>query len=248
MANRIFGDEFQQSWILKVVGAFENDVLMDEVRMLMQVRAQACDITGIEELDSKAKCWIFNALVMRQVQAIGERWLFDVALQSGPTGKTIFASDGELGVTQAELGVEDPGVRGTTETRMKFPDALGYCGSARGELFQQVPGLIFEMNEAWIRWEAPYRHDELPFVCPRSANYGQKGSSWKRIASIKVDFCPFRGPDAPFCAVVMLARKKKRAGRHRRFRKLAQHSAPVQRSSANPPGGMRYTAVAYASL
>src|ERR1700676_4482171 len=37
------------------------------------------------------------------------------------------------------------------------------------------------MVEGWIRWEAFYRHDELPFVCPRSAVYGQKVSSLERF-------------------------------------------------------------------
>jgi hypothetical protein len=38
-----------------------------------------------------------------------------------------------------------------------------------GTLFQQVLRLILEMIEVRIRWEAFYRHDELPFRCPRSA-------------------------------------------------------------------------------
>src|SRR5258708_8894816 len=54
------------------------------------------------------------------------------------------------------------------------------------------------MIEVRIGWEASYRHDELPFACPRSAGYGQKVSSWKRNCCDQVDFCPCRGPEARF--------------------------------------------------
>jgi hypothetical protein len=72
------------------------------------------------------------------------------------------------------VGVEDFNVRGPTETRVKFPDPLGYSWSAGGMLLQQVLRLILEMTEIRIRWEASYWHDELPFVCPRSAFVGRK--------------------------------------------------------------------------
>src|SRR5262249_24367331 len=42
--------------------------------------------------------------------------------------------------------------------------------------------------------------NELPFVCPRSAGYGRKVSSYSKWLKAKVDFCPFCGPGAPFCA------------------------------------------------
>ena len=41
-------------------------------------------------------------------------------------------------------------------------------------LLEQVLGLILEVVEVGIGWEASYRHDELPFVCPRSALTGRK--------------------------------------------------------------------------
>jgi hypothetical protein len=67
------------------------------------------------------------------------------------------------------VGVEDFSVRGPIETRVKFPDPLGYAWSAGGMLVEQVLGLILEMIEIRIRWEASYGHDELPFVRPSSA-------------------------------------------------------------------------------
>jgi hypothetical protein len=57
---------------------------------------------------------------------------------------------------------------------MKFPDALRGPGIAGGMFFQQVFGLILEMVEVGIRWEASYRHGELPFMAPRSAFAGRK--------------------------------------------------------------------------
>jgi hypothetical protein len=145
--------------------------------MLMQVGPQTSRVTCIEEFDGAAKCSIFNPLLVRQIQLIGERWFFNVPLQPRPARKSIFAGNGKLRITETELGVEDFSVRGPAETWVEFPDALGYPRSAGGTLFQQVLGLMLEMIEVRIRWEASYRHDELPFVCPSSAVYGQKVSS-----------------------------------------------------------------------
>jgi hypothetical protein len=39
---------------------------------------------------------------------------------------------------------------------------------------QQVFRLILEVNEIGIRRQGSYRHDELPFVSPRSAFTGRK--------------------------------------------------------------------------
>jgi hypothetical protein len=135
MTNRILSDEFQQCWIPKVVPAFENDVLMHKIRMLIQVRAQTNYVTCIEEFHGTVKCCIFNPLLVRQIQSIGERWFFNVPLQPRPARKSIFASDCKVRVTEAELGVEDFSVCGPTETWVKFPDPLGYFESVGGALF-----------------------------------------------------------------------------------------------------------------
>ena len=135
MANRILGDEFHQRRLSKVVAALENDVLLRKIRMLIQVRAQTSRVTCIEEFHGAAKCFIFNPLLVRQIQPVGERWFFDVPFQPRPARKSIFAGDGKLRVAEAERGVEDFSVRGTKETRVKFPDPLGYTRSARGPLF-----------------------------------------------------------------------------------------------------------------
>src|ERR1035438_7817190 len=123
--------------------------------------------------------------MVRQLQSIGERWFFNVRLQSCPAGKPSLASDGELRIAQLQRCSEDLRVRGAAVTRMKLPDPLGCSGSAGFLLLEQVFGLIPEVIEVGIRGEASYRHNELPFVCPRSAFDGQKVSSRKRIVAIR---------------------------------------------------------------
>jgi hypothetical protein len=105
--------------------------------------------------------------MMRQMQLIGERWFFKMDFQSRPAGKSILASDCELGIAKAQMGDKDFSVRGPAETRVEFPDALGHAWSGGAVLLEQVLRLILEMIEVRIGWEASYRHDELPFVCPR---------------------------------------------------------------------------------
>ena len=66
MANRILSHEFQQRWIVKIVPAFKHDVLMHQLRMLLEVGAQTRYVAGIEQFHGAAKCGIFNPLMMRQ--------------------------------------------------------------------------------------------------------------------------------------------------------------------------------------
>jgi hypothetical protein len=80
---------------------------------------------------------------------------------------------------------------------MKFSESLGSLGRASSVFLQQIFRLIFEVIEVWIRGQASYWHNELPFVCPRSAMVGRK-SVRETNGGKQVDFCPFRGPDAPF--------------------------------------------------
>src|ERR1700686_4533853 len=152
MANRILRHKFQQGWIPKVVPTFENDMLMHQIRMLFQMRAQTSCVPCIEEFHGPAKCCIFNSLLVRQIQSIGKRWFFNMPFQPRPARKSIRASDGKLRVAEAEMGVEDFRARRPTKTRVKFPDPLGYVRSAGSLLFQQVFRLILEMIEVRIRW------------------------------------------------------------------------------------------------
>ena len=56
---------------------------------------------------------------------------------------------------------------------MKFSDPLRCSLSAESVISEQVSCLTLEMIEIRICWEAFYWHDELPFVCPRSALRGE---------------------------------------------------------------------------
>ncbi len=67
----ILGDELQQRGTREVVAAFERDMLVCKIRMLLQLSAQALDIAGVQQIDGAAKRGIFNALVMRQVETVG---------------------------------------------------------------------------------------------------------------------------------------------------------------------------------
>src|SRR5271154_82560 len=112
--------------------------------------------------------------MVRQIQLIGERWFFDMALQSRPAWIPILASDCELRVTEAYFGVEDLGVAGLIPARMKFSEPLGHSWVAVSVIPEQIFRLIPQVIEVGIRWETFYRHDELPFVSPRSAFTGGK--------------------------------------------------------------------------
>ena len=135
MANRILSHEFQQRWIPKVVPAFENSLLMHEIRMLIQSLAQTNDITRIQKFHSPAKRCVFNSLLMRQIQPIGERWFFNVPFQTRPARESIFARDRKLRVTESELSFKNFSIFSPAEARVKFPDPLGYVRSASGMLF-----------------------------------------------------------------------------------------------------------------
>jgi hypothetical protein len=110
--------------------------------MLIQVRAQTNYVTCIQEFHGTPKCCVFDPLLVRQIQSIGERWFFNVLFQPRPTRKSIFASDGKLRITQAEPGVKDFSVCGLAETRVKFPDPLGDSRTVGGTLFKPVLRLI----------------------------------------------------------------------------------------------------------
>src|SRR5271165_4788439 len=69
-ANRILGREFQQGWVSEVIPTLENNALPHQIRMLVQVGAQAGHVALIEKVDGAAKYGVFNSLVVRQIQII----------------------------------------------------------------------------------------------------------------------------------------------------------------------------------
>jgi hypothetical protein len=147
-------------------------VLMDKVGMLLEPCAQALLVAGIDEIDGAAKDGVFDAFVVRQIETVGERGLFNVALEAGPTRESALAGDGELGVTEQETGVMDFCVGGVKESGMKLADELHGVGHARGMVAHQVFGLVLEVIEIRVGREFSYRHDELPFARPMSACVG----------------------------------------------------------------------------
>jgi hypothetical protein len=69
---------------------------MHKIRMLIQARAQTNYVTCIEEFQGTVKCYIFNPLLVGQIQSIGKRWFLNVSLQPRPARKSIFAGDCRL--------------------------------------------------------------------------------------------------------------------------------------------------------
>jgi hypothetical protein len=88
------------------------------------VSAQTSGISGIEQINRAAKNVIFDSVMVRQVELIRERGSFNVPFQSRPTGKAVFAGDGELRVAQTEMSGEDLIICGFTQARMKLTDSL----------------------------------------------------------------------------------------------------------------------------
>src|SRR5215472_9605694 len=174
MANRILGHEFQQGRIVKVIPALKADVLTREGWMLLQVNAQTGCVSLIQKIYGAAEPGIFNSLVVWQIQLIGASWFFNMPLQPRPAGEAGLTRDGELGIAQAQPGREDLGVSGPAHARMKFPDSLRGFGKAGVMISEQVLGLILQMIKVGIGWQASYRHNELPFLRPRSACMGRK--------------------------------------------------------------------------
>jgi hypothetical protein len=92
--------------------------------MFPQVSAKTSCVAGIEKLHATAKYGVFNALMVRSIQLVGEHGPLDVPLQPCPTRKPGLARNGELRVTEAQVRLEDLGIGCTGETRMKFSDSL----------------------------------------------------------------------------------------------------------------------------
>jgi hypothetical protein len=88
---------------------------------------------------------------------------------------------------------------------MKFSEPLGHFWITRRMPFEYVFRLVLEMIEIGIWWEASYRHRNF-LSYARGPHLQAESKFVKTNCSNQVDFCPFRGPDAPFCASVILPR------------------------------------------
>jgi hypothetical protein len=119
----------------KVVGAFEVDMLLRQPRMLLEVSAQAVDVAGVNEVDGAAEQRVSDALVMRQVEAVGERGIFDALLHPRPTGEAVPARHSELGVAEFEWGLEDLGIGRLGEVGMELADEMRGLRRVRGVRF-----------------------------------------------------------------------------------------------------------------
>ncbi len=170
----IFCDELQQGWVTEVVSAFEDDALIDELRMLLQKCAQNGDITRVDEVDSAPEDRVFNPLMVFEVELVYLCRCFDVVLQSCPAGEAVLASDGELSSAECQVCIEDFGIRQPGEARVEFAESLGCIQGASSVIADQIFRLVAKMIEAGTGRELTDWHNELPFVCPMSAVLGRK--------------------------------------------------------------------------
>ena len=101
------------------------------MRVRVQVGAQVDHVALIEQIHSLTKGQVLDALMMGQIQLIGQGGLLNVPLEPRPTRKAALASNGELGIAEAKPGVKNRSVCAFLEARVKFPDALGDADRAK---------------------------------------------------------------------------------------------------------------------
>jgi len=172
--------------------------------MLFQIGAQTGHVALVEQIDGMAKDGVFNALMVGQVQLIGARGFRDMKLESGPTGKAVFTGDCEERIAELEAGGEDLGIGRVEGTGMELSEALNDAWIAIGVAFEQVFCLVFEVVKAGIGREAFYRSANfLSYAQVR--NLRAEREFIQLSCEGKVDFCPVRGPDAPFYATTRVA-------------------------------------------
>jgi hypothetical protein len=73
VTNRILRNELEQRGLMKIVGAFEYDVLVDDARMTLEVVAQPVNVTIVEQVDGSTKSHVVDALVMGSIKRIARR-------------------------------------------------------------------------------------------------------------------------------------------------------------------------------
>src|SRR5271169_2757669 len=97
VANRILGDELKQRGVMKIVPTFECDMLMYQLRMLLQITTQSCRVPCVNKIDGTAKNRVFDSFMVGEIQ-IGR--FFDMLFQPRPALETRLTSDGELRIAE----------------------------------------------------------------------------------------------------------------------------------------------------
>jgi hypothetical protein len=133
------------------------------------VGTEARCIARVNEIDCAAKDRVLNAFVMGKVESIGGDWFLNASFEARPAQKPAFAGNGELCVAELECGSKDDLIRRARKAGMEFADELRRRKTAGGMGLDQVFSLVLELVKIGIGREDSNRHDELPFVCPRSA-------------------------------------------------------------------------------
>ncbi len=100
VTDRVFSDEFQKRRSVKVISTFKEQVLMNQLRRLLQQHSKLEHVSCVHQLYGPAEHGIFDAFVVRPIQSVRSRRLLDVKLQSLPAWKAALARDGQLCIAQ----------------------------------------------------------------------------------------------------------------------------------------------------
>src|SRR5262245_44792660 len=98
-----------------------------------------------------------------------------MAFEVGPAFESIFAGNDPLRVAQGKRvngGVVRCHLAG--KPRMKFPRARQGFRILCAVGFEEIPGLMFKMDQTWTRRQSFGWHDELLSLCLASAGSGRK--------------------------------------------------------------------------
>src|ERR1700733_8222581 len=107
--------------------------------------------------------------MMGKGKAVRQSRFFDMLLKPSPAGEAVFARDGKLRITQAERHGEDSLVGRVATFGMKFAQPLRAADFFCGVVSEKILCLVLKVVEIRIGGKGFGRHEELPFVCPRSA-------------------------------------------------------------------------------
>jgi hypothetical protein len=127
-------------------------VLKNKFRIPLQQRSKRRCIAAVEQVYCLTERGVFDALIVAKVEAIRERWMFDVALQSRPAGKAVLTGDVELRVPETKRCLEDIGVRRIGKTGMEFANLLSGVGgdAQRTPLEGRGPGTSDDRGLGWM--------------------------------------------------------------------------------------------------
>src|SRR5438045_3438699 len=109
--------------MLEVVSALEVHMHSSHIRMAAEMRAEAVEIAGVQQLHGAPEHRILDAFVLGPAQARGIG-ISSVRPEAHPAVEAVLAGDRELCIAQGEVRFLDVGVAGPGEAGMKLSNPL----------------------------------------------------------------------------------------------------------------------------